>query len=112
MHKHDTAQSEYPVPASDRSEGAGVVLTWFPATEVESQPVSELVLDLHQPLCQLVVPPLPAHTQTGDSQWHTQMGTETHLAQANAAPITNHSLVPPCVPQPKLSLTPGAWALL
>lgn len=62
-----------------QSEGAGVVLTWFPATEVESQPVCELILDLHQPLCQLVVSPLPAHTQGQGTVSDTQKWSEKQV---------------------------------
>lgn len=113
------AQSECPVSDSDSSKGAGVELTWFPATEVESQPVCELVLDLHQPLCQLVVPSLPAHTQGQGAVSDTQKWSEKqtwykptlHVFDAS----THHRPTAP-VPQPiwdipsatpELTLTPG-----
>lgn len=35
-------------------------LTWSSATKVKSQPICEFILDLHQPLCKLVVPSLSA----------------------------------------------------
>lgn len=125
MHKYDTAQSECPASDSDRSEGAGVVLTWFPATEVESQPVCELVLDLHQPLCQLVVPPLPAHTQgQGQSVTHRNAHTNTFSTSQHCSvwcinpsqiqpsptplpqPISAVWAIPTAIPE--LTLTPGA----
>lgn len=48
------------------------LVTWFSATEIESQPVSELILYFHQALGQLMVASLP-NGKRG------QRGTQTAL---------------------------------
>lgn len=53
-----------------------LLLTRFPAAEIESQPVGELVLNFHQALCQLMVPTL--------SGLHTILPLVTHLRHTKA----------------------------